>query len=119
MFKCVGLLISMKSLICKYRKYLNLISNSLRTCLVDCNRHCNVIVIPMVYLFFSLVMFLLQRIVFPYEYLFFKMKNNYSSLKGCISYSLVSVIISKLNIFSNKQTFHINLTIIKIKNHKK
>ena len=47
------------------------------------------------------------------------MRNNYSSLKSCISYSLVSVIISKLNIFSNKQTFHIHLTIIKKKNHKK
>ena len=32
------------------------------------------------------------------------MRNNYSSLKSCISYSLVSVIISKLNIFLNKQT---------------
>ena len=47
------------------------------------------------------------------------MMNNYSSLKGCISYSLVSVIISKIDIFSNKQTFHIHLTIIKIKNRKK
>ena len=47
------------------------------------------------------------------------MRNNYSSLKCCISYSLVSVIISKLNIFPNKQTFHIHLTIIKIKNRKK
>ena len=47
------------------------------------------------------------------------MKNNYSSLKGGISYSLISAIISKLNIFPNKQTFHIHLTIIKIKNHKK
>ena len=47
------------------------------------------------------------------------MRNNYSSLKGCISYSLVSVIILKLNIFPNKQTFHIHLTIIKIKNCKK
>ena len=47
------------------------------------------------------------------------MRKNYSSLKSCISYSLVSIIISKLNIFSNKQTFHIHLTIIKIKNHKK
>ena len=47
------------------------------------------------------------------------MKNNYLYLKGCISYSLVKVIISKLNIFPNKQTFHIHLTIIKIKNHKK
>ena len=43
------------------------------------------------------------------------MKNNYSSLKGCISYSLVSIIILKLNIFLNKQTFHIHLKIIKIK----
>ena len=45
--------------------------------------------------------------------------NKYSSLKGCISYSLVSAIISTLNLFPNKQTFHIHLTIIKIKNHKK
>ena len=35
------------------------------------------------------------------------------------SYLLVSVIISKINIFSNKQTFHLHVTIIKIKNHKK
>ena len=47
------------------------------------------------------------------------MENNYSSLKGCINYSLVSAIISKLNIFPNKQTLHIHLTIIKIKNYKK
>ena len=47
------------------------------------------------------------------------MKNKYSSLKDCISYFLLSAIISKLNIFLNKQTFHIHLTIIKIKNHKK
>jgi len=47
------------------------------------------------------------------------MKNNYSSLKGCISDSLLSAIISKLNISSNKQTFHIHLTVLKIKNHKK
>ena len=47
------------------------------------------------------------------------MRNKYSSLKSCISYSLVSVIILKLNIFSNKQTFYIHLTIIKIKNYKK
>ena len=47
------------------------------------------------------------------------MKNNYSSLKSCINYSLVSAIISKLNIFPNKHTFHVHLTIIKIKNHKK
>ena len=47
------------------------------------------------------------------------MRNNYSSLKGCISYSLISAIISKLNIFQSKQTFHIHLTIIKIiKNNK-
>ena len=47
------------------------------------------------------------------------MWNNYSSLIGCISYSLVSVIISKLNILPNKQTFHIHLKIIEIKNRKK
>ena len=47
------------------------------------------------------------------------MRNNYSFLKGCIGFSLVSAIISKFNIFPNKQTFHIHLTIIKIKNHKK
>ena len=47
------------------------------------------------------------------------MRNKYSSLKCCISYSLVRAIISKLNVFPNKQTFHIHLTIIKIKNHKK
>ena len=40
-------------------------------------------------------------------------------LKSCISYYLISAIISKLNIFPNKQTFHIHITIIKIKNHKK
>ena len=39
----------------------------LRACLIDYNRHCNVIVISMVQLFFSLVMFLLQRIIIPYE----------------------------------------------------
>ena len=47
------------------------------------------------------------------------MRNNNSSLKSCISYSLVSALIPKLNIFPNKQTFLIRLTIIKIKNHKK
>ena len=47
------------------------------------------------------------------------MRNNYLFLKGYISYSLISAIISKLNIFPSKQTFHIHLTIIKIKNHKK
>ena len=44
------------------------------------------------------------------------MWNNYSSLKCGISYSLVSVIISKLNIFPNKQTFPIHLAIKKKKN---
>ena len=86
----------------------------IRTCLVDYNRQYNVIVILIVQLFFSLIMFLLQRIVIPYEQLFFKMMNNYSSLKCCFSYSFVSAIISKLNIFLNKQTFHIYLTIIKL-----
>ena len=62
-------------------------TKKLRVCLVDCSRRCNVIVIPMVQLFFSFVMFLLQGIIIPYEQLFFKMRNNYSSLKGCISYS--------------------------------
>ena len=90
-----------------------------RACLVDCNKRCNVIVIPMVQLFFSLVIFLLQRIIIPYEQLFSKMRNKYSSLKVCINYFLVSAIISKLKIFSSKKTFHIHLTIIKIKNHKK
>ena len=47
------------------------------------------------------------------------MRNNYSYLKDYISYSLVNAIISKLNIFPNKQTFHIHLTITKIKYHKK
>ena len=47
------------------------------------------------------------------------MMNNYSSLKGRISFFLVSAVISKLNIFPNKQTFHIHLTIIKLNNHKK
>ena len=42
-----------------------------------------------------------------------------TSLKCCISYFLVSAIISKLNIFQSKQTFHVHLTIIKIKNYKK
>ena len=32
-----------------------------------------------------------------------------------LAITLVSAIISKLNIFPNKQTFHIHLTIIKIK----
>ena len=46
------------------------------------------------------------------------MRNNYSSLKGCISYFLVSAITSKLNIFPNKQIFHIHLTVIKKKKKK-
>ena len=36
-------------------------------CVVDCNKRCNVIVIPKVQLFFSLVIFLLQGIVIPCE----------------------------------------------------
>ena len=47
------------------------------------------------------------------------MRNNYSSLKLCNSYFIVSVLISKINIFSNKQTFHMHISIMKIKNHKK
>ena len=47
------------------------------------------------------------------------MKNNYLSLKWCNSYFIVSVLISKINIFSNKQTFHMHISIMKIKNHKK
>ena len=43
------------------------------------------------------------------------MGNNYSSLKCDIRYSLVSAIISKLNIFPSKQTFHIHLTIKVVK----
>ena len=36
------------------------------------------------------------------------------------SYSLVCALIFKINIFSNKQIFHMNITIMKIKkNHKK
>ena len=44
------------------------------------------------------------------------MKNNYSSLSN--SYSIVGLIISKINIFLNKQIFPIHITIIKIINHK-
>ena len=44
--------------------------------------------------------------------------NKYSSLIGCNSYSLVSEIISKFNVFPTKQIFHIYVTIIKIKIHK-
>ena len=47
------------------------------------------------------------------------MRNNYSSLKLCNSYFIVCVLISKINIFSNKQTFHMHISIMKIKNHKK
>ena len=46
------------------------------------------------------------------------MRNNYSSLKWCNSYFIVSVLISKINIFSNKQNFHMHISIMKIKNHK-
>ena len=35
---------------------------------------------------------------------FFKMRNIYFFLKGCNNYSLVGVIISKINMFPNKQT---------------
>jgi len=35
---------------------------------------------------------------------------------GCNSYSLVDVLISKINIFTNKQTFHMHIIIMKIKN---
>ena len=45
--------------------------------------------------------------------------NNFSSLKGCNSYSLIDVLISIINIFLNKQTFHMHITTMKIKNHKK
>ena len=48
-----------------------------------------------------------------------KKKNEKERKKKKKNYSLVSVIISTFNIFPNKQTFHIHLTIIKIKNHKK
>ena len=54
----------------------------LRARLVYCNKHCNVIVISMVQLFNSFVMFLLQGIVISYEQEFFKIRNNFSSLKG-------------------------------------
>ena len=92
------------------------IVNWFKACLVDCNKYCNLIIIFMVQLFFSLVIFLLSGIIIPYEQLFFKMKNNYSSLSN--SYSIVGLIISKINIFLNKQIFPIHITIIKIINHK-
>ena len=38
---------------------------------------------------------------------------------GCNSYSLVGVIISKINIFPNKKNFHMHITIMKIKIIKK
>ena len=47
------------------------------------------------------------------------MRNTYFFLKGCNNYSLVGVIIFKINIFSNKQTFHMHITFIKIKNYQK
>ena len=43
------------------------------------------------------------------------MRNNYSFLICCNNYSLVGTIISKINVFPNKQFFHIYVTIIKIK----
>ena len=39
--------------------------------------------------------------------------------KGCNIYSLVDAVIFWINIFSNKHSFHIHITIIKIKNGKK
>ena len=45
----------------------NTLEKKLKARLVDCNRHCNVIVILMVSLFNCLVIFLLQGIVIPYE----------------------------------------------------
>ena len=53
------------------------------------------------------------------------MKNSYYKLfkeeyiSKINSYFLVCVLIFKINIFSNKQTFHMHITIMKIKNHKK
>ena len=52
--------------------YINLFATNtflcrLRARFVDYNRHCNVIVIPMIELFNNLVTFLLQEIVIPYE----------------------------------------------------
>ena len=44
------------------------------------------------------------------------MRKNYSFLSN--SYSLVGVIISKINIFLSKQIFPMHITIIKIINHK-
>ena len=48
-----------------------------------------------------------------YSWLFFKMRNN--SLKGCNNYFLVGVLISTINIFLNKQTFYMYITIMTIK----
>ena len=53
--------------------------------------------------------------------------NNYSLkweiiiplLKGYNSYSLVCVIISKINLISNKQNFYVHITIMKMTIHKK
>ena len=47
------------------------------------------------------------------------MKDNYSFWKDCNRYSLVGVIIFKINIFSNKQTLHMYITIIEKINHQK
>ena len=62
---------------------------------------------------------LLQGIVIHNKQLFFKMKNNYSSVKDYNSFFLVDEIIFKINIFLNKQTFQIYIIIIKIKIIKK
>ena len=42
-----------------------------------------------------------------------------NSYKCRNNYFLVDVIISNINIFPNKQIFHIHLTIMEIKNHQK
>ena len=47
------------------------------------------------------------------------MRNNYSSLKGCNRYSLIGALISTINIFLKKKTFHMHITVMRIKNHKK
>ena len=49
---------------------------------VNCNRRYNIIVIHIIQLFFNLIIFLLQGTFISYKQLFFKMRNNYSSLKG-------------------------------------
>ena len=61
---------------------------NLRIRLVDCNRNCSVIAIPMVQFYSCLVMFLLLVIIIPYESLFLKMRNRHSLLKVLNPYSL-------------------------------